>query len=37
MPPSQLTESISKGVVNGALGAWELVAPLKLGGSRVES
>ncbi len=30
MPPSQLTESISKGVVDGALGAWELVAPLKL-------
>ena len=30
MPPSQLTESISKGVVDGALGAWELVVPLKL-------
>lgn len=30
MPPSQLTEAISKGVVDGAMGAWELVAPLKL-------
>jgi TRAP-type C4-dicarboxylate transport system substrate-binding protein len=30
MPPSQLTESISKGVVDGAMGAWELVGPLKL-------
>jgi len=30
MPPSQLTEAISKGVVDGALGAWELVGPLKL-------
>ncbi len=30
MPPSQLTESISKGVVDGAMGAWELVTPLKL-------
>ena len=30
MPPSQLTESISKGVVDGAMGAWELVVPLKL-------
>ncbi|MCL2656230.1 MAG: TRAP transporter substrate-binding protein [Betaproteobacteria bacterium] len=30
MPPSQLTESISKGIVDGAMGAWELVVPLKL-------
>jgi TRAP-type C4-dicarboxylate transport system substrate-binding protein len=30
MPPSQLTEAISKGVVDGAMGAWELVVPLKL-------
>ncbi len=30
MPPSQLTESISKGVVDGAMGAWELVRTLKL-------
>ncbi|MCG5237895.1 TRAP transporter substrate-binding protein [Xanthobacter oligotrophicus] len=30
MPPSQLTEAISKGVVDGAMGSWELVVPLKL-------
>ncbi len=30
MPPSQLTESISKGIVDGAMGAWELVGTLKL-------
>jgi TRAP-type C4-dicarboxylate transport system substrate-binding protein len=30
MPPSQLTEAISKGIVDGAMGAWELVVPLKL-------
>lgn len=30
MPPAQLTEAISKGVVDGAMGAWELVVPLKL-------
>lgn len=30
MPPAQVTEAISKGVVDGALGAWELVYPTKL-------
>lgn len=30
MPPSQLAESISKGVIDGALGSWELLAPTKL-------
>lgn len=30
MPPAQVTEAISKGVVDGALGAWELVVPTKL-------
>lgn len=30
MPPAQVTEAISKGVVDGALGAWELVFPTKL-------
>ena len=30
MPPAQMTESISKGVVDGALAAWEVVPPTKL-------
>src|SRR5574343_704231 len=30
MPPAQMTEAISKGVVDGSLGAWELVFPTKL-------
>lgn len=30
MPPAQLTEAISKGVVDGAMTSWELVVPLKL-------
>jgi TRAP-type C4-dicarboxylate transport system substrate-binding protein len=30
MPPAQVTEAISKGVVDGSLGAWELVVPTKL-------
>lgn len=30
MPPSQLSESISKGVIDGALATWELLAPTKL-------
>jgi TRAP-type C4-dicarboxylate transport system substrate-binding protein len=30
MPPAQVTEAISKGVVDGALGAWEMVVPTKL-------
>jgi TRAP-type transport system periplasmic protein len=30
MPPAQVTEAISKGVVDGSLGAWELVYPTKL-------
>lgn len=30
MPPAQVTESIAKGVVDGSLGAWELVYPTKL-------
>lgn len=30
MPPAQLTEAIAKGVVDGTMGAWELVVPLKL-------
>ncbi|WP_207807028.1 TRAP transporter substrate-binding protein [Parazoarcus communis] len=30
MPPAQMTEAISKGVVDGAMGAWELVSPTKL-------
>lgn len=30
MPPAQMTESISKGVVDGALSAWEVVPPTKL-------
>jgi len=30
MPPAQLTESISKGVIDGALTAWEVVPPTKL-------
>ncbi|GAB1385941.1 TRAP transporter substrate-binding protein [Melaminivora sp.] len=30
MPPAQVTEAIAKGVVDGALGAWELVFPTKL-------
>lgn len=30
MPPAQVTEAISKGVVDGSLGAWELVFPTKL-------
>ncbi|WP_341433749.1 hypothetical protein, partial [Mesomycoplasma ovipneumoniae] len=28
--PSQVAESISKGVVDGAMGAWEVVPPTKL-------
>ena len=30
MPPGQVTEAISKGVVDGAMGAWEVVLPTKL-------
>jgi len=30
MPPAQLTESISKGVIDGALTTWEVVPPTKL-------
>ena len=30
MPPAQVTEAIAKGVVDGSLGAWELVMPTKL-------
>lgn len=30
MPPAQMTESISKGVVDGALAAWEVVPATKL-------
>lgn len=30
MPPAQVTEAISKGVVDGSLGAWELVVTTKL-------
>lgn len=30
MPPAQVTEAIAKGVVDGSLGAWELVFPTKL-------
>ena len=30
MPPAQVTEAISKGVVDGALGAWEMVIPTKI-------
>lgn len=30
MPPAQVTEAIAKGVVDGALGSWELVYPTKL-------
>lgn len=30
MPPAQVTEAIAKGVVDGSLGAWELVYPTKL-------
>lgn len=30
MPPAQVTEAISKGVVDGSLGAWELVVQTKL-------
>lgn len=30
MPPAQVTEAVSKGVVDGSLGAWELVFPTKL-------
>lgn len=30
MPPAQMTEAISKGVVDGALATWEVVAPTKL-------
>lgn len=30
MPPAQVTESIAKGVVDGAMGAWEVVLPTKL-------
>lgn len=30
IPPSQVAESISKGVVDGAMGAWEVVPPSKL-------
>ena len=30
MPPAQVTEAISKGVVDGAMGAWEVVTPTKL-------
>ncbi|HEX5394052.1 MAG TPA: TRAP transporter substrate-binding protein [Rhodocyclaceae bacterium] len=30
MPPAQMTEAISKGVVNGAVSSWEVVLPTKL-------
>lgn len=30
MPPAQMTEAISKGVVDGAMAAWEVVPPTKL-------
>jgi len=30
MPPAQVTEAISKGVVDGAMAAWEVVTPTKL-------
>lgn len=30
MPPGQVTEAIAKGVVDGAMGAWEVVLPTKL-------
>ena len=30
MPPAQVTEAVSKGVVDGSFGAWELVFPTKL-------
>lgn len=30
MPPAQVTEAIAKGVVDGAMGAWEVVLPTKL-------
>uniref|UniRef100_UPI00333FE812 TRAP transporter substrate-binding protein n=1 Tax=Castellaniella defragrans TaxID=75697 RepID=UPI00333FE812 len=30
MPPGQVTEAISKGVVDGAMGAWEVVLPTRL-------
>lgn len=30
MPPAQVTEAIAKGVVDGALGAWEMVIPTKI-------
>jgi len=30
MPPAQMTESISKGVIDGALASWEVVPPTKL-------
>lgn len=30
MPPAQMTEAIAKGVVDGALATWEVVAPTKL-------
>lgn len=30
MPPAQVTEAISKGIVDGAMGAWEVVTPTKL-------
>lgn len=37
MPPAQMTEAISKGVVDGAMGAWELVAPTKQPGKPTEA
>ncbi len=30
MPPAQVTEAIAKSVVDGALGAWEMVIPTKI-------
>lgn len=30
IPPAQVAESVSKGVVDGAMGAWEVVPPSKL-------
>ncbi len=30
MPPAQVTEAIAKGVVDGAMSAWEVVTPTKL-------
>jgi TRAP-type C4-dicarboxylate transport system substrate-binding protein len=30
MPPAQMTEAIAKGVVDGAMASWEVVAPTKL-------